>query len=305
MFVNQPAWRRGLLATGAILALGGLWAVTVGPLAGRLVTMDGPWLAVLANRDYLFPAQWPVYAWLVNLAYLPVIYLAWRQRVARGVAVPAEAGLIVGSVALVVVFLVSVPFSASHVALAVQLQTNRVFWLLDIGMTAYLAWWLGAGPLGSTAGRRAALVVVVLVLSAARGAYVLGQADGRRLVAVDLPDTPWTETMRWLAGQPAAWNVLTDPGHAWKYGSSVRVAAGRDTVLDDSKDPALAMYDRTIALRVADRERALMDFPHLSTEDLRRLGQTYAADVVVTPREERLNLPVLFQNAGFVVYALR
>jgi hypothetical protein len=304
VFVNQPAWRRGLLACGALFALMALWAVTVGPLAGRLVPMDALWIGVLASRDYLFPAAWPFDAWIVNLAYLPVIYLVWRQRVSQGVAKPAEAGLLGGWLALVVVFLVSVPLSAHHIALAVQLQTNRVFWLLDVGATAYLASWLGNGPLGSTPGRRATLVAVVLLLSAVRGGYVLAAA-GRQLIAVDLPDTPWTETMRWIADQPTTWNVLADPGHAWKYGSSVRVAAGRDTVLDDSKDPALAMYDRTVAVRVADREHALMNFPDLKTNDLRRLGQAYAADVVVTPRDEVLDLPVLYKNLGFVVYALR
>ncbi len=36
---------------------------------------------------------------------------------------------------------------------------------------------------------------------------------------------------------------LADPGHAWKYGSSVRLAAGRDLFLEEVKDVALAVLE--------------------------------------------------------------
>ena len=42
----------------------------VGPMAAALPVMDPEWLAVLAEKDYLFPAGWPPYAWVVNLAYI-------------------------------------------------------------------------------------------------------------------------------------------------------------------------------------------------------------------------------------------
>ena len=53
--------------------------------------------------------------------------------------------------------------------------------------------------------------------------------------------------MNWLRAQPVNWHVLADPGHAWKYGSSVRVAARRDTLLESGKDSSMAMYDRDLA----------------------------------------------------------
>lgn len=304
-FVDRPSWRFPLFTIGVALALGAAWAVTIGPLAGRLVTMDATWLAVIADRDYLFSSRWPAYAWVVNLGYLAFIVATYTWRQARGHAVPGEGALVAGWLGLVAVFLASVPFEAHDVALVIQAQVNRVFWLLDVAATAYVAWWLLSGPLGSTRARRAAVLGLVVALSTARGTYVLTHGDGRRLVEVGLPDTPWTATMTWLREQSPAWNVLADPAQAWRYGSSVRVAAARDTVLELSKDPALAIYSRATALRVATRERALTGFDAFTTDDFRRVARQFSADVVVTTRQQPLNLPVLYENAGFVVYDAR
>jgi hypothetical protein len=304
-FVDRPAVRVPLLAVAALGAALAVWAVVAGPLAGRLVTMDAPWLAVLADRDYLFSSRWPLYAWAINLAYLVVIVLAYRARRNRGSAVPAESALVAGWAALVVVFLISVPFQAHGLALAIQMQVNRIFWLLDVATTAYIAWWLLAGPLGTAQSRRVAVLATVLLLSAARGAYVLHAAGDRSLVEVALPASPWTDTMSWIERQPGAWNVLADPGHAWKYGSSVRVAAARDTVLEAGKDPALAIYGRDLAMRVAEREQILSAFDHFTTADARRAAVRFSADVLVAANTQTFDLPVLYRNEGFTVYDLR
>ncbi len=42
--------------------------------------------------------------------------------------------------------------------------------------------------------------------------------------------------MDWLKAAPPAWYVLADPGHAWKYGVSVRLAAEKDTLVEAGKD---------------------------------------------------------------------
>jgi hypothetical protein len=304
-FVDRPSWRLPLVAAGVALALGAAWVVTAGPLAGRLVTMDAAWLAVIADRDYLFSSKWPVSAWAVNLGYLAFILFSYERRRARGEAVNGERALVAGWLALVVVFLASVPFEAHALALIIQAQVNRIFWLLDVAATAYVAWWLLSGPLGSTRARRAIVLGVVLALSAARGSYVVSQASGRRLVDASLPDTPWTAAMTWLGEQSPTWNVLADPAHAWKYGSSVRVAAARDTVLEIGKDPAMAIYNRATAVRVAIREQALSGFEAFTTGDIRRVARQFAADVVVMARQQPLQLPILYENSGFVVYDAR
>jgi hypothetical protein len=111
--------------------------------------------------------------------------------------------------------------------------------------------------------------------------------------------------MTWLRGQPKDWHVLADPGHAWKYGVAVRLAAERDTVLESGKDTALAMYDRAVAMRVAERASALGEFERLTSADARVLQQRFAADVLVTEQRQPLELPVLYRNQRFVIYDLR
>ena len=300
-FVSQPRWRPALGALVALDAAGTLWAVTAGPLAGRLITMDALWLRVLESKDYLFPAQWPLDAWLLNLAYPVVIVVIWRLRAGRGLAGPHERGMVMGLLALVALFLVSIPLTMQHMALAVQLQITRVFWVLDFAALAGVAWWM-------TQSKRAAIAALAVLgmASAARGYYLLEvDQPERALVRVSLPETPWVDAMRWLRSQPADWHILADPGHAWKYGSSVRVAAARDTVLESVKDSAMALYSRDVALRVDDRTRATVDYDQLTTARVRALDAAYDLDAVVVDSGHTLDLPLLYRNAGFSIYDVR
>jgi len=266
---------------------------------------------VFAEKDYLFPAQWPIDAWLLNLAYPVIIVAVWRARRRRGLAGPHERNLVIGLMASVVCFLISVPFTMAEVALAVQLQITRVFWILDFFAIASLAWWL-------TQSRTRAKVAigVCLIGSIARGYYLLevdpasapsatAGRQGRRLVTIELPDTPWMDAMRWLATQPADWHVLADPGHAWKYGISVRVGASRDTLLESVKDSAIAIYDRGVAMRVADRAHLTTEYDQMSEARLRRLDEQYDLDVAVVTAGRALNLPLLYRNAAFAIFDLR
>jgi hypothetical protein len=304
-FAGRPSWRRALLAVGvaAFLVVG--LAAALGPLGSRFVVMDETWMTVLADKDYLFPLDWPAYAWLSNLGYAAVIAIIFRRRHRLGLLAAGEGPLMAGLLALLAAFLISIPLTEFRVALAVQLQVTRVFWLLDFVTAAYVAWWLTS--LRSRGRSWAAAVVgVLIVFSAGRGVYLLTiEHPARQLVQVSLPDTPWVEAMTWVGEQPGSWHVLADPGHAWKYGASVRAAAGRDTLLESTKDSAMALYDRDIAGRVAERTAALGDFPSLGTEDVRRLAAAYALDVLVAEVTHRFDLPVLYRNAGFVVYDLR
>jgi hypothetical protein len=301
--VARPAWRRGAFGAAGVLALIGVWALWWGPLAGRLVIMDPTWLAVLAEKDYLFPHEWPAYAWVANLGYALVILLVYRKRRSRGVLVPGEPAFVAGLASLVGIFVLSLPFTMIRVALAVQMQVTRVFWMLDFTAAAYIAWWLLDDRLLD---RRAGRFLVVGLLAAAsigRGAFLI--SEDRQLVSMTLPHSPWIEAMEWLKGAPPAWYVLADPGHAWKYGASVRLAAERDTLVEAGKDSALAMYDRTIALAVADRLSALRDFDRLGEDDMRALASKYGVDVAVVEASRRLSLPELHRNSQFVIYRLR
>ena len=44
-------------AAGALLAAASVWAVTLGPMAARMVTMDAQWLRENA-RNAILPSQW-------------------------------------------------------------------------------------------------------------------------------------------------------------------------------------------------------------------------------------------------------
>jgi hypothetical protein len=290
------------LSVAAIAAVAAAtWALTHGPAAGRLVRMDADWLNVFTEKDYLFPAEWPIDAWLLNLAYPVIIYFVWRARERRQLATPHERALVMGLLTSVVFFLASVPLTMAGIALAVQLQVTRVFWILDFVAIASLAWWLAES-------RRVAKIAlgVCLIASVARG-YYLVEVDQphRQLVTVDLPDTPWVDAMRWLSTQPSDWHVLADPGHAWKYGVSVRVAANRDTLLESVKDSAIAIYDRNVAMRVAERARLTTEYDQMSEARLRLLDEKYDLDVAVVVAGRALNLPLLYRNAGFAIYDLR
>jgi hypothetical protein len=303
---GDPRWRRPVLAAAALVTIAGAWAVLAGPLAERLVTMDRDWLAVLADKDYLFPTDWPAYAWVTNLAYPIVIAAVYRRRQRRGDSVPGERAFVGALLALTAVFLVSVPFTAARLALAVQSQSTRVFWVLDFVAIAYVAWWLTADVARSRA-TRAVVIGIILAGSIGRGVYQLTAGDGGRdLVRLDYPTSSWMEAMRWLATQPPDWHVLADPGHAWKYGVSARLAARKDTVLESGKDSALAMYDRGIAMRVAERTAALGAYPDMTTDQLRQLDARYDLDVaIVEAALARHPFPELFRNGQFVVYDLR
>lgn len=291
------------IATSLIVTLGlaGLLAA-----AAYLPRMDAAWLAVLGDRDYLFSADWPLYAWIGNLAYPAVLYAIYRRRQAKRAAVPGESALIVGLLVLVAAFLITIPLAEWHVAFFVQLQANRVFWVLDAVVAVYVAWWLTSVFMAQwPAGRKVIAVGLLATLAIARGVYVLHETN-RPLAQMAPTADDWMEVMGWLRTQPASWHVLADPGHAWKHGISLRAAALRDTPLETGKDPAMAMYDRTLAARVADTSRGLVDFDAWqSLEDVRRADDRYGIDAFVDRADRTFPLPILFRNQSFVVYDLR
>ena len=305
MLLGPPVWRRTALGLALIGAAVGLWAVTVGPLSGRLVAMDPAWLAVIAEKDYLFPHEWPIDAWAMNLAYPIAIVFIYRRRRALGLLAPGESSLAAGLIALAVLFLMTVPLTMMRLALAVQMQITRVFWVLDFAAIAYVCWWLMDDRLGRSGAARRVVVAVVLAGSLARGAFLL--ADGRPLFTVNAPASSWMQAMSWLKGQPANLYVLADPIHTFRYGVSVRVAAEKDTLVERAKDTALAMYDRDLAIRVADRLWAVRDFNRASTVDFLAIGARYGLDVLVVERGHPLplDLPELYRNEMFVMYRLR
>jgi hypothetical protein len=292
----DPRMRR-VVTIGAIAAtIVAAWALTVGPLHGSTVRMDDVWLQAVASKDSLFPNEWPLSAWVGNLGVFTVLVVAHRYRRSRGLATPQDTALVWGATALVAVFLITLPAVAAHVAIAVQFQVSRIFWLVDFLATVY--------AISAMSQRAAILAALLIAVSTARGAYIiLIEHPERHLFELHLPEDPWEDAMRWLSRQPLDVGVLADPGHAWKYGTSVRVAAGRDVFLEEVKDSAIAMYARDVAERVVERTRAIGDFTALTPERARELAAEYDLTYLVT--EQPLSLPVAYRNSRFGIYHLR
>ena len=148
------------------------------------------------------------------------------------------------------------------------------------------------------------LAIVLSAVSVARGAYIiLVEQTDRPLVQLHLADTPWHDAMRWVRRQPIDTHVLADPGHAWRFGTSVRVSGERDVFIEDVKDSAIAIYSRDVAARVVERLPLVTDFNALTADAARALAARYDLDLLVTERD--LPLPLAYRNARFRIYNLR
>jgi hypothetical protein len=276
-------------ATAALLLL-------VGPLRGRLTVMDAEWLAAIGPKD-LFPLDWPLNVWITNLVPLPIIALGWLRRRAAGVLVPGESALVAGAFALLALFLCWLPFDAAHVALAVQLQLSRVFWLTDVFATVYLVWLIGRGNHALAAG-------LIVALSLGRGLYAtMVEFPDRPLFAVDIQQPDWRDAMAFARQTDPGSGWLADPLHSAVYGSSLRAAGHRDVLLERMKDHAIAIYDRSAALRVADREEALGAFAWDTADGARALARRYTLDYLVV--DKPLDLPIVHRSGSLFIYSLR
>jgi hypothetical protein len=298
--VSEPAWRAPLAALCGVAGAATAWAVSSGPLHGHLGRMDPAWASVLAGKDYIFPSDWGPAFWLVNFGYLAIAGAIFQVRRRRGAALPQERGLMIGAAALAVLFLASWPLMSAGVVLALQLQTSRVFWLLDLLAAIYIAWLLAeANPLSV----RPTIVGFFITVAVARGIYVMSvEHTGDPIVRVGLPRDNWHDAMQWIKQTPTRTHVLADPGHAWKYGSSVRVSGERDVLVEEVKDAAVALYSRDVAMWVLGRIQDTQHFDSLTVAQLRGLARRYDLDYLVVDHD--VALPLVYRNTQFRIYQL-
>jgi len=302
-FIAERRLRAFVLAGAIVCALLAAVALAGGPLAGRLVRMDAAWLATLTAKDYLFPLKWPWIAWVVNLGYVPIIALIYQQRRASGALIDREPALVAGCLSLLGVFLALLPFNSAGLALAIQLQPARIFWMLDFLAIIYVVWAMAEGRSPSVARARTAAIGMV-VLAVARGTYVMFvEFPERRIAQVDVNSDDWGQAMAWARTTDRTSGWLASPDHAARYGTSIRVAAHRDVFVEAIKDGAVGMYDRDVALRTRDRVDELGDFPALTPDRARALARKYDLDYLVT--EQALDLPQVFSAGKLRVYRLR
>ena len=301
LVVVDRRWRTPALVvcttTLGILA----WAVAAGPLRSGAATMDAVWIDALGGRNFIFADQWPLWAWIANLGLLAALWVVHAARTRRGTATARDASLVWGATALVALFLVTLPLVMAHVALAVQFQFSRVFWVVDFLVALYAIAAIGESLRRTQA---ATLALVLLTASSGRATYIMwSEHPERSLFQLSLPTSPWMDAMHWIARQPLDVHVAAAPDHAFKYGVSVRVAACRDVLLEDFKDSADAMYSRELAERTVERRKALADFGSLTAASARALATRFAVDYLVT--EGTLPLPEVYRNSQFRIYALK
>jgi hypothetical protein len=302
-YINEPRWRRPIVAASAAVIAAGAWALMSGPLAGRLVIMDPAWLATLETKDYLCPLEWPLYAWLLNLGYAPLVLWIFRRRREAGVLVDAERGVMWGCVALVLIFAIALPFNAAHLAIVVQLQTPRVFWMLDFWATVYAVWALAEGATLSARRSRTAIAVIA-AFSMTRSAYIkFVKFPERPIAEIGIADTDWGRVMAWARTTPRDSGWIAHPSHASLYGTSLRVAGERDVLVEGVKDAAIGMYERDVAMRTHDRLAEIDPFDRITPERARALGVRYGLEYLVTAQS--LDLPLAFADGSLRVYRLR
>jgi hypothetical protein len=294
----DPALRHLAIAGTILVAAAGTWALIAGPLRTSMTQMDDVWLQAVASKDSLFASQWPLWVWSANLGLLALLWWAHHRRQRSGLDTVEDKALMWGATALVAFFLLTLPLVVARLAFPVQLQISRVFWLVDVLATIYVLSLL----VNVRAARAVALALVIV--SVARGAYImLVERPDRALFSIHLAESPWEDAMQWLSRQPVATHVLADPGHSWKYGTSVRVSATRDVFLEDVKDSAIAIYSRDVAQRVVERAAALGEFTTMTRDRARALAAKYDLNYLVT--EGRVDLPIAYENSQFRIYALR
>ena len=302
--IASPAARRWTIPVALMAAVAGTWALLAGPLAGRLAPIDPEWRRLLASKDYLFPLEWPAYAWILNVGYLGIIAVIFTARRRLALVGEMERALVLGSSVLFVIFVGALVGHSLEIALSFQLQPARVFWMFDFLATIYVVWLLAEDVHGerAPAWRPQAIAAALALASSARGLYVVTQAD-RPPVQMTIPDDDWGRVMAWARTTDKSSGWLADPLHAVYYGTSVRVAGERDVFVEAVKDAALGMYDRDIAVRTDARLRALPDFAGLTPEAARTLGAHFALDYLVT--EGTLDLPLAFESGRLHVYRIR
>jgi hypothetical protein len=289
----DPNLRRLAMAGAAAVVVFMVWAGIAGPLRSSFVTMDPLWLEAVAGKD-LFAWEWPVWAWVSNLGLIVIAWAAYRWKENR----PELGAIIWGAAALVGVFVGTLPLVRAKLAFPIQLQISRIFWLVDFVALICL---IGLVRRERTAKALAATLVAVALV---RGVYVMTvEHPERPLFAVHLPTSDWDDALRWIRGQPIDTHVLADPGHAWKYGTSVRVAAERDVFLEEVKDSAIAIYSRDVAVRLLERVRASVDFDQMTADRALELAARYDLHYLVF--EKDLPLPVAYRNQRFKVYLLQ
>ena len=197
--------------------------------ARRLTTMDAVWLQAVATKDSLFAIEWPLWAWASNLGLLGVLWAAHRRRraaagraaprSARSSGAPPRSSRCSWSRCRSWPPRVALAGAAADLArvLAGRLRRHASYLRRRAGRHA---------PWPARLGRAVRWPSCLIALATGRGAYIMSSSIPTRRCSRSTcrRRRGRTRCAGWRA-QPLDAHVLADPGHAWKYGTSVRVSA--------------------------------------------------------------------------------
>ena len=154
--------------------------------------------------------------------------------------------------------------------------------------------------------RRARWWASLILASALRGYYVVRVESDHPLVEIRPQAAGWIAAMDWLRTQPTSWHVLADPHHAWRFGSSVRVAARtRHRARAEQRLGIRDLRSRSALVGCSNESQALDRFDEFSAADVRKSSTGYGIDVFVDRAARRFEFPVLYRNDEFIIYDLR
>ena len=210
----------------------------------------------------------------------------------------------------------TLPLVAAHVAVAVQLQVSRVFWMADLLAMLGVVWWLAearpapaaGGAVGPRrrAGRAGLVRRVLAALALARGSYALLRRASRPAARSRCrrPPTPGP-TSRATCARPRrpSTHVLADPNHAWRFGTSLRVARRPRRVPRERQgrgDQHVRSADGAARRRTAPGPRRLRG-AHRPPSCRRSAAASRSTS---WSSERDLALPELYRNQQFRVYRL-
>jgi hypothetical protein len=196
---------------------------------------------------------------------------------------------------------------------------------LSIFPFLFLFTWLAEQRIATIFRRR--LMIATLALAIFVGTLIAVYHAGLWRPGINMfaQRSPWYDVQAWARDHtPSDAIFITPPQIWWFYDLEWRVVSERSTVVTLSELLEAAFSPEYIAtwkprfeaLAPGALEQFRGDvfentqitaraFYQLSSDDLRRIGNTYHASYLVVEKPHRYDFPIVYQNAGFVVYRLR
>lgn len=242
------------------------------------------WREVLSSRWFLFPAQWPWYAWFGVV--VPLGLLGWYARLGRrgGVAMlehVSERLLWSGVLGVVIGVLVSILPGLERAVIAEPMRTLHL-----INLIAVL---LGGGLMGQYVLRAKPLRWVVFLLPLCAVMFFAQRQLYRSSVHIEWPgrDTQnaWVHSFEWVRkNTPQNALFALDPRHMSQRGEdwhSFRALAERSMMADYDKDRSVAATGPDLSYAWRKQVRARENWRQFKRDDFLRLRRDYGVTWVI------------------------